>query len=367
VKPFFSGGLAPLEIDARKLRWPALAIERLRLEATSATRGKLVVTGGFSPAGGQVEVNGKEIALQPFNPYATAYSPYSIASGALSVATKARFARGGYDADTSLTLHGFDLGGKEGDTLFAQQFGIPLSVALALVKDLQDNIALDIALETDEQGTKVGLMSVVGQALRKALIGALASPLKLIGAGFGGGGEGLAPAPIAFPPGRADPAPEGEAQVEALAGFLASRPGIGITLEATPAAADVRWLREQALSEELAAPQGVLGAVRSLPQRGARERIRTALEARARDEEGVLSPEDAATLDEWLAERPAPSPERLRRLADERLARIATVLGEKHGIGPERVARRELGADVRDDPPAVRFEIGVASEIAARQ
>jgi len=76
------------------------------------------------------------------------------------VATKARFGKATYNANTSLTLHRFDLGGKEGDTLFAQQFGIPLSVALALVKDLQDNIALDIALETDEQGTPKGVVQI---------------------------------------------------------------------------------------------------------------------------------------------------------------------------------------------------------------
>src|SRR5439155_89599 len=169
VKPFFSGGLSPLDIDVTQLRWPALAMEHVRVEATSATRGTLLVTGGFSPAGGQIEVNGKDIALQPFNPYATAYSPYSITSGGLAVTTKARFRKGRYDSTTALKLLKFDLGGTEGDTLFAQQFGIPLSVALALLKDLQGNIGLDIPLAADEQGTKIGLMSIVGQALRAAL------------------------------------------------------------------------------------------------------------------------------------------------------------------------------------------------------
>src|SRR5439155_809663 len=125
VKPFFSGGLSPLDIDVKQLRRPAPAMERVRLEASSATRGKLLVTGGFSPAGGQIEVNGKDIALQPFNPYATAYSPYSITSGGLAVTTKARFRKGRYDSTTALKLLKFDLGGTEGDTLFAQQFGIP--------------------------------------------------------------------------------------------------------------------------------------------------------------------------------------------------------------------------------------------------
>ena len=368
VKPFFSGGLSPLDIDVTQLRWPALAMEHVRVEATSATRGTLLVTGGFSPAGGQIEVNGKDIALQPFNPYATAYSPYSISSGGLVVTTRARFRKGRYDSTTALKLLKFDLGGKEGDTLFAQQFGIPLSVALALLKDLQGNIGLDVALAGDAQGTRFGLASVVGQALRKALIGALASPLKLVGAAFGGGaGESLAPAPIPFRRGRAELAAGAEGAVAALARLLASRPGLAVTLDAAPSVEDVRWLREQALREELAAPQGVLGSVRNLPQRGARDRIRTALEARAHDAKGELATEDAATLERWLNERPAPTPERLRTLTAERMTRLQAVLREQHGIPSERVVRRDPSADVAEGAPAVRFEIGAASAVASAQ
>jgi len=137
-----------------------------------------------------------------------------------------------------------------------------------------------------------------------------------------------------------------------------------VTLEAAPSADDVRWLREQALREELAAPQGVLGSVRNLPQRGARDRIRTALEARARDTKGELAAEDADTLERWLNERPAPTPERLRTLTGERMARLRTVLQEKHGIAAERIGRRDPAADVIEGPPVVRFEIGAAGGLA---
>ena len=365
VKPFFAGGLSPLDIDVKKLRWPELAMERVRVEATSATRGKLLVAGGFSPAGGQIEVNGKDIALQPFNPYATSYSPYSIASGALTVTSKASFAKGRYDTKTSVKLLKFDLGGKEGDTLFSQHFGIPITVALALLKDLQGNIGLDVPVAADAKGMQVGISSVIGQALRKALIGALASPLKLVGAAFGGGGgEGLAPMPIAFRSGRAEPTAEGDKQVEALGGFLASRPGIGLTLSASPSAVDVRWLREQALREEFAAPQGVFGAVKNLPQRGARDRVRAALEARAHDEKGELTGEDADALERWLAERASPGEERLRKLSSDRLMRVRTLLQERSGIGAERVALSDPSVEVIEGAPAVRFDIGAAGGVA---
>jgi hypothetical protein len=360
VKPFFSGGFKPLDLEVRTLRYPILAMEHLRLTATSSTRGRLEVTGRYSPAAGQFDVNGKDIALQPFNPYATHYSPYSITGGALSVTTKATLGPGTYDSTTALTLDGFDLGGKEGDSLFKNQFGISIEVALALLRDLQGRIAFDIPVEGDEQGMKVSVMTVAGQALRRALVNAIASPLKLVGAAFGGGGEGAAPAPLAFAIGRAEPTDDGAKALDALAGLLASRPGIGITLKASPTESDARWLHEQALYQELSQPQGVFGAIGTLTERGARERVRLALAARAEGKEGALDSEDAAKLEEWLAEQPKPGTKELGVLVAARLERVASGLREGHGIGPERVASAEPVTELREGEPVVEFDLGAA-------
>jgi hypothetical protein len=303
-------------------------------------------------------VNGKDIALQPFNPYATHYSPYSIAGGALSVTTKATLGKGTYDSTTALTLDGFDLGSKEGASLFKEQFGISIEVALALLRDIQGRIAFEIPVEGDEQGTKVNVMTVAGQALRRALVNAIASPLKLVGAAFGGGGEGAAPAPIAFEVGCAEPTEGGATTLDALAGLLASRPGIGITFKGAPTASDARWLHEQVLYRELSRPQGVFGAIGNVAQRGARERVRLALEARAQGEEGALDSEDAAKLEEWLAEQPKPGTEELAALVAARLERVSSTLREGHGVGPERVSSVEPVTELREGEPVVEFDLG---------
>jgi hypothetical protein len=361
VKPFFAGGFSPLAIEVRGLRWPAATMEHLRLEATSLTRGKLTVTGRMTASGGNVDVNGKDIALQPFNPYATHYSPYSITGGALSIDTKARFGKGTYDSTTALMLDGFDLGGKEGDSLFKEQFGVPIEVALALLRDIAGRISFDVPVAGDEQGTRVPIGSIVAQALRKALVGALASPLKLVGAAFGGKAGQAAPAPIAFRAGAAEPTDAGEKHIEALAGLLASRPGIGITLKGSPTTSDARRLHEQALHEELARPQGIFGAIGNFTQRGARERIRVALEARNEGEKGELAPEDARKLDEWLAERREPTNEELAALVKARLDAVSTKLREGRGIDATRVRTIDPSGEVRDGDPTVEFDLGAAA------
>jgi hypothetical protein len=358
VKPFFKGGLAPLNIELRGVRWPTLMVDKIRVTATGPEQGTLDVYGALKPDEGWFQVYGEKLGLRLYNPYATSFSAYSIGSGTLSLVTKGSRKNERYYVSNSVTLHDLSLQGGAGESLFQQQFGVPLEMALALMRDFNGNIVLDIPIEADSQGAKIDVLSVVAGALRHAIVNALTSPLKLVGAVFGGkAGEVAAPAPIGFRPGRAELDPSGSRQIDQLAAFMRDRPGIGVTLETSVTNTDVRWLREQSLLHAWE-NAGVLGALRGLTQRSARERVRHALEVRAKDEPAELSAEDAAALDAWLDEQPAIPAERLHALADERLERTEVALEEGHGLDATRVKRREPAADVTDGAPAVRVELG---------
>src|SRR4030095_5658010 len=97
----------------------------------------------------------KDIPPQQVNPYAVSMSPYSIRKGRLSLATKATFGQGKYDSNSQLTLHDFDLGSRAGDSLFKESFGIPLTMALALLRDMQGDLKLDIPVEGDAHGMDI--------------------------------------------------------------------------------------------------------------------------------------------------------------------------------------------------------------------
>jgi hypothetical protein len=364
VKPYYSGGLDPLRIEVADLRWPAMEVGKLRVDATSAQKGKILITGNLAASGGKVEVDSKEIPLQQFNPYAVSLSPYSIRKGRLSLATKATFAQGKYDSSSELTLHDFDLGSRAGDSLFKEQFGIPITMALALLRDMQGDIKLDIPVEGDEQGMHIGYMSIVAQALRKALLNALASPLKLVGAIFSGDKVQASPAPISFHTGRDVLTGDGDTQVDQLAKFLADRPGIGVALATAPTKADARWLWENDLYKELGAPQGVFGTLKNITKRGVRDRIREALAARADDKPGELDADDQKILEEMLSERPPPTADRVHQLAEARLARVEESLRQEHGIDAGRLVRREPPADPVDASPAtVEIDLGSVADL----
>lgn len=344
VKPFYTGRLQPFSVDVENFRLPGPVIGRLRLDAVSKAGGRLQVTGAVGARDARLDLDIRELALPPFNPYATAASSYSIPRGRLSLQTDATRRGDRYTSTSKLVLHDLDVGGAQGDALFQQQFGIPLTVALALLRDLDGDIVLDVPLERDPEGTRVGLGSIVAGALRQALLGALASPLKMASSLFGGGaGAGTTPARIGFLPGRDVLAPEADEQLDGVGQLLASRPGLALRLGAAPAPADVRWLAERDVAAELATPRGVLTAIGDIRERGTRQRVAAALAARASGQEGALEPEDAEALDRWVAERPAIAPERLTALAEARVARVRAVLSQRHGIPEARV--------VPGDPP----------------
>jgi hypothetical protein len=220
----------------------------LKIDISGVEQGKITVRGNFAPEESTIELKVDELALAPFNSYATTYSPYGIADGALTIDIKANAKGGKYEVKNDIRLQQFDLSGTEGDSLFEQNFGVPLSLALALLRDIQGNIDLNVPMQVDQEGkAQVDVMAVVRSALKQALAGAITSPLKMLGAVAGGSGAPIAPQPIAFRLGRAEPTGPGAESATRLAAFLVSRPAMGVQLSSAPTPDDARWLHEHAL------------------------------------------------------------------------------------------------------------------------
>jgi hypothetical protein len=218
----------------------------------------------------------------------------------------------------------------------------------------------------DETGMRVGYRTIIAGALRQALMGAITSPLKLVGSVFSGG-KPQPPEPIGFRLGRVELTDDGAKQVGQVAKFLADRPAMGVALETAPTAADARWLHEHQVVEELGAPPGVFGRVRNLIQRGRRDRIRQALDERAEGKPRELGPDDQKVLDEWLSKKPKPTPKELHALAEARLALVERTLREEHGVAAGRIVRRDVpdAAPEDTDGPVADIELGSVADLTA--
>ena len=347
IEPAYRGRLDAIDVRAAGLRWPDRHVESLELRLTGLRGASLAIDGTLDPTDARLEGKLVALPLDQFNPYLVP-TGYSLTDGALSLDAKARLRGERFDTRSKVVVQTLALGGAEGEAAFQDSFGIPLSVALGLLKDLDGKITLAIPVAGERDKIDVGVGRLVGQALRKALVGALASPLKLLGAVTRDGKvERIAPAPIAYAPGTATLTAAGSERTEEIATLLATTPSLSLELRGQIASADLRELRERALLAELESTSG-LRALATLGERATRRAVGDFL-ARARAGEAAtpLSSEDARWLEEALAAQSLP-PDALARLAGERASHLRTLLETEHGIAGSRIAL----AAPKIDPPA---------------
>jgi hypothetical protein len=356
VDPPYRGRLRDLDARAEGLRFPERVARSLKVTGASADGGRFELVGRLDGETGQATLTLNRLALAPFNPYATSAAGYRL-GGAASLKSSFRMRGERYDTKNRITLHELEVSSQDpGD--FEQRFGIPLDVALALLRDPGGDIALTVPVTVDEQGTRTGIGSIVAGALRQALVGALTSPLKLlgsVGSGVGGllGGGGIQP--IASEPGGAEPASDQAQRYEGLVRLLAERPELGLRLRGRTGEADRPLVAQRILAERIEAGEG-LPELEDGAGFFARRRIEGALEERAQGGEGELEPEDEALLERYVAAVQVPE-ERLAALARERAQAVRDAAVADFGVAPERLA---IGEPAPSGDPGVVLELATA-------
>jgi hypothetical protein len=362
VQPFYKGRVAALELDVHDFQYPANRFRDLRLTAKAPGGAPLVVDAKQRGETLTVSADAKGLALPQLNPYVTGAAGYSISRGTFSLESKVELDSRGYHADSALAFDDLDVAGAAGDALFTDKFGVSLSLALALLRDVSGRIALDVPLTGDRSGgVRPDLAPIVAQALSRALINALASPLKLLGALSLDDGKvaAFAPEPIGFVAGQAKIADDAWWRIEQLAGVLAASPALQVELTGETSAADARALREAAVLADLQQEQGFFAGLKDLPSRGTRKAIRAVLEARAQGEASeALDADDEAKLEEWVGAKTI-GDEQMRALASERAGRLREVLIKDYGFGDDRIV-------VRDPSPTPGSAAQVGVQLGAR-
>jgi hypothetical protein len=353
VSPPFDAQLRELAVGVADAGFPEPRARSVRATGILAGSASFALEGGLEPGSGELRFELERLPLPAFDPY-TAGAGYRLQRGEASLRSELRSQGTRAETENHVVLHHLDLSSRDpGD--FEKRFGIPLDLALALLRDPSGDIRLDVPVALDESGVDTGLATIVTGALRQALVGALSSPLKLAGALLPeGGGADASLAPLEAEAGRARLAPGADDRVEALAKLLASRPALGLRLAGRTGPADRPLVAEQILVERALADEdwpelegaGIL----------ARRRVRQALSARGRGEDAELSPEDQALLARYVAATPVP-PARIQELARRRAEAARDALASQHGVDAARLA---LGEAAPEGDPAVVIELSVA-------
>lgn len=224
-----------------------LAKADVDLKAAVDGSGPVTITGQLDPLGAKkfvdLKIDFKNVDLLPLSPYSGKYAGYELARGQLSVDVQAKLDGKQLDATNMITLNQFTFGAPVESPAATK---LPVRLGVALLKDLNGRIVIDVPMSgsIDDPSLRLGkvVLRVVGNLLTKAAV----SPFALLGSMFGGGGDELAFQE--FVPGGSDLQAVEIKKLETMVKALANRPGLSVALEGGyDGPADTFALRRQKL------------------------------------------------------------------------------------------------------------------------
>jgi hypothetical protein len=303
------------------------------------TASKLTIEGSLKPGNtGDFTVSLQELDLPTFSPYSMNMAGVSFEAGQVSLQTKLQTHGATMQVDNDIVIKKLGVSLRDPQS-FQKEFGMPIDLVVALLSDPAGDIKLKIPVRMDEKGITVAAGSVIASALRAAILGAVTSPLKLIGAGLGGkagaagGGGTLSIAPLKSPPGSAELAPDAPARIDGFVKLLAQRPNMGLMLRGRTSVEDRPLVAEQILVERVQGGQGLP----DLAGAGLfeRRRISHVLSQRAKGKNVAVADKDRALFDRYIATVEIPE-ERLDTLAKSRAEKAKEMLAAK-GVNPKNI------------------------------
>ncbi len=372
----------------------AIGIEQLKgtitgLSSSASSRAKVELdgqVGRFSPVAIRGEVNPlaaetyldmtmtfRNVELASFTPYSGRFAGYSIRQGKLSVDLDYKLNDRKLDADHKFVIDQLELGDKVESP---DSVGLPLKLAVALLRDRNGVIDLDLPVTGDLDDPQFRIGPIVWKVLVNLLTKAVTAPFALLGSLFGGGEEINL---ISFPAGAPSLEPAGREKIGALVKALSERPGLQLSVPAVfNRALDEPALRETgfeakllaARKAELAAKKQSVDAVTLAGISADPKTYERLLVAVYRQEAGkdapLPEPPPEATdpaariplLEEALRQRVMVTDAEFFALAKSRAEAVQTLLLTDTGIDPARVFLTSP-AEGRADDAGVVMELAL--------
>ncbi len=213
--------------------------------------GPVEITGDINPfddhSTNNVTITVRDVDLTPTSPYSGKFAGYRIAKGKLGLALAYHLQGRNLKSENKLTLDQFTFGEKVDS---ADATKLPVRLGVALLKDRNGKIELDIPIEGSLDDPKFKIGKAVWHVIETLLVKIALSPFAALGSVFGGRGEELnyqdfAPGSFALPA-------DGTNKLELLVKGLYERPGLSLEISGSVVPdADRLGLRQFALDKQL--------------------------------------------------------------------------------------------------------------------
>lgn len=314
------------------------------------------------------------LEMPHLSPYTGTYIGYQLRSGQLELDLDYALAKRQLKGSNNIVARQLYLG----DTVASEQaVSAPVALGLALLRDLNGVIDLDVGVAGDLDEPGFSVAGVVMKALMNVLVKAAASPFQLLGSLVGGGEE---MGKLTFAAGSSELNADEQTQLTQLAQALTQRPQIAVDVRGNASASDdgealqLIRVRDAIAARRKLAPANL--ALETLlderRNRDALEDLNAALELPSvRERRNALLAADPALEGQDLtarihqqmlqdvARRQPLADEDLLALADQRALIIKQFLVENAGLAHDRVRVKKT---VRGDLGGRVSELGLIAE-----
>jgi uncharacterized protein involved in outer membrane biogenesis len=189
----------------------------------------------------------KRVELTTLTPYSGKFAGFRIRKGRLNLDLHYVITKGQLKAENKVVVEQLQLGEKVDS---ADAVDLPIRLAIALLKDSDGKISIELPVTGDLNNPQFSVMPIVWQTLRNLVVRAATAPFKFIGGLVtGGGSEDLGN--VSFAAGSSELDKDAEGALNTLAKALKERPSLRLEIEGTAAASsDGPFLAAQRLERE---------------------------------------------------------------------------------------------------------------------
>ena len=231
LKPQFGTSIQNISGEISGLSSDNLERASVDIKGTVEDYGKALVKGKINPLSGDLytdlAVKFDNIELSTMTPYSGRYAGYSIDKGKLNLHLNYKIANRMLEGENRLILDQFELGSSVDSD---ESVSLPLELALAILKDRNGVIDIDLPTRGNMDDPDFKLSGLVLKAFANVITKAATAPFSMIGNLVGGDAESLQS--VSFETGKAELTAEHISNLEKLSHALNSRPQLMLEIRA---------------------------------------------------------------------------------------------------------------------------------------
>lgn len=228
LRPQFATGIQSLQGDIRGLSSQPGSNAIVDLKGRVDEYGKADISGTVNPLAGDlntdISLKFSNVELTTLTPYSSKFAGYRIDKGKLSLDLNYKINQRKLNATNKIVLNQLTLGEKVPSP---DAMSIPLRLALAILKDKDGVIDLDVPVNGSLDDPKFKVGPIIWKAFVNLLTKAATAPFSLI-AGLVGGGENMDS--ISFAAGASTLNGEETKKIDAIARALTQRTALAVEL-----------------------------------------------------------------------------------------------------------------------------------------